>query len=342
MVSVVKNYLGYNQWGDCSIKFVPTHYDTNKYLLIVYFCIRFLQIWWMVTFEHYDIAHLHVAERGSFWRKRFLLKFFHYHGIKVVLHHHGAEFEEFYTKCSENQKKKIQRTLNEADVNIVLSKRLVPMIKEKAPNACVEVLYNSVPCSKYNPYSLEAKNILFLGRLGGRKGTFDLLLAIKKIDVDIPKDVKFYFCGDMGEDMVRKKVGELGINHRIAHIGWVDGKQKEEFISNTMINCLPSYNEGLPMTILETMAKGIPNISTDIASIPEVIVDGENGYLIKPGDVEALSNKLILLINNSDLRQIFSQNSFRCIRDGFSIDSHISHLKCIYDNLLDNKYDEKA
>lgn len=342
MVSVVKNYIGYNQWGSHEIKFVPTHFDTNKYLLVFYFCIRFLQIWLMVNIRHYDIAHLHVSERGSFWRKRFLLHFFHHNGIKVVLHHHGAEFEDFYKKCSEIQKTKVRETLEEADINIVLSERLVPMIKAKAPNAKVEVLYNSVKCEKVNPYSLDSRNVLFLGRLGKRKGTFDLLLAIKKIDDIIPYDIKFYLCGDMGEDIVKQKVLKLGIEHRIAHIGWIDGKQKEEILANTMINCLPSYNEGLPMTILETMAKGIPNISTNIASIPEVINDGENGYLIIPGDVDALSQRLVTLINDTDLRKKFSDNSYNKIRDVFSLDYHISKLKAIYADLINCGNDERA
>ena len=342
MVSVVKNYLTYNHWGNYNITFIPTHFDTNKYLLVVYFALRFLQIWMTVTFRHYDIAHLHVAERGSFWRKRFLLKFFHKHGIKVVLHHHGAEFEDFYTKCTKEQKRKIQETLSEADVNIVLSQRLVPMIKNKSPKSRVEVLYNAVDVLKINPYLLSARNILFLGRLGERKGTFDLLLAIKKIDKDIPKDVKFYLCGDMGEEAVRQKVLELKIEHRIAHVGWIDGKQKEEILAKTMINCLPSYNEGLPMTILETMAKGIPNISTNIASIPEVIEDGINGFLINPGDIKTLSERLKQLINEDDLRLLFSQNSHKRILDKFSLDNHIFKLKYIYDILLEKNLNQKV
>lgn len=342
MVSVTKNYLGYPNWGDYEIKFIPTHFDTNKILLILYFGIRYIQILFTILSDNYEIAHLHTAERGSFWRKRFLMKTYHKFGIKVVLHHHAAEFEDFYCNCTEKQKEKVRETLTEADVNIVLSKRLVPMIKEKAPNANVEVLYNAVACGKSNPYSLNAKNILFLGRLGKRKGTYDLLQAIAIIDKEIPEDVKFYLCGDMGEDLVKQKVTELGLQHRIDHIGWIDGSQKEQIFANTMINCLPSYNEGLPMTILETMAKGIPNISTNIASIPEVIINDENGFLIKPGDVDALSQRLVSLINDPNLRKRFSDNSYNTVKNDFSLDYHIAKLKHIYDELVNCSNNERT
>lgn len=333
MVSVTKNYLGYPDWGDCSIKFIPTHFDTNKWVVMLYFAIQFAKIWFVTNFGKYDIAHLHTAERGSFWRKSFLMRFFHKHGIKVVLHHHAAEFDDFYEKCSCTQRRKICKTLAEADVNIVLSERLVSMIKGKEPRAKVEVLYNAVSSYTTNPYSQNARNILFMGRLGARKGVFDLIMAIKKLDEQIPRDIKFYLCGDVGEKEVEAKVKEYGVEHRIAHIGWIDGEQKREFISKSMINCLPSYHEGLPMAILETMAAGVPNVSTNIASIPEVINDGENGFLITPGDVDALSERLLALIKNENLRRMFSVRSYELIKNKFSLDNNILKLKHIYRTL---------
>lgn len=333
MISVVKNYLNYDKWDDVFIKYVPTHFDTNKYLLMFYFGLRYLQIVFLVLCGHYDVAHLHTAERGSFWRKSFLLKFFHRHGVKVILHHHAAEFEEFYANCSEKKKKAIRQTLLAADLNIVLSDRLIPMITSKEPRAKVAVLYNAVQGFSKNPYNLMARNVLFMGRLGFRKGTFDLIEAIKRLDSLIPGDVLFYLCGDMGENEVKKKIKELHIEHRIAHIGWIDGEQKRQFIGKSMINCLPSYNEGLPMTILETMAAGIPNISTNIASIPEVLKDAENGFLITPGDVDSLTDRLLRLIQDEKLRMKFSQASYDLICRDFTLDASIGKLKKYYGTL---------
>ena len=334
MVSVVKNYLGCRDWGNVRITFIPTHIETNKYLLMAYFSIAYIRILGLILLGKIDIAHLHVAERGSFYRKAFILQTLKRFGVKVILHHHGAEFDLFYNGLSGKRKEYVNKILRMADLNIVLSQRLVQMIKGKSPEAKVEVLYNAVNVPQTNPYDIQSHNVLFLGRLGHRKGTYDLLEVIRRIDKELSSDVKFYLCGDGEVEEVKKKVEALGIGHRIAHIGWIDGQQKDNFMKQSMINVLPSYNEGLPMTILETMAHGIPNISTSIASIPEVLHDGENGFLITPGDVDKLKGRLLQLVKNEQLRIKFSMESYRLIRKEFSLDSNIRRLKDIYKNLL--------
>lgn len=334
MVSVVKNYLNYNEWEEYDIKYVPTHFDGNKVLMMLHFMCRYFQILYLAIFGNYSIAHLHTAERGSFWRKALLSKSLKLLGLKVIMHHHGAEFEQFYSNASEKQKTRICKTLNLVDVNIVLSKSLINMILSKAPSAHVEVLYNAVPTYDKNMYNKSAMNVLFLGRLGQRKGAYDLLECIKQIDGRIPSEVKFYLCGDGEIDEVNKRVESMGIGHRIAHVGWIDAAQKKEIFANTMINVLPSYNEGLPMTILETMAYGIPNVSTRIASIPEVIHDGETGYIIEPGDKEKLSAILIKLICERELRESISSNSYEFITRYFDFASHSKMLKQIYQHLI--------
>jgi len=125
------------------------------------------------------------------------------------------------------------------------------------------------------------------------------------------------------------------MEHRIAHIGWIDGEQKKEFLKNTCVNVLPSYNEGLPMTILETMSYGIPNISTNIASIPEVIKDGETGYLIEPGDIDGLCESILKCVSDKEKLLQFSQNSYELIKQNFALDKHIEKLVVWYEELSD-------
>lgn len=336
MVSVVKNYLGYQEWGEVKLHYIPTHIEKNKFLLIPYFGIEYLRILFGAMMGKYQMAHLHTAERGSFYRKAFLVRTLRHFGVKTILHHHAAEFELFYASLKEEKKQYVNSILELADVNIVLSKRLVPMIKDKAPRANVEVLYNAVNTYPSNPYNNQAKNILFLGRLGNRKGTYDLLEAIKLLDEQIGSEFRFYLCGDGDLEGVKKRIAELNISHRIAHIGWTDGEMKKEFLANTLINVLPSYNEGLPMTMLETMAYGIPNISTSIASIPEVLRDGENGFLIKPGDVNLLASRIKQLVDDKELRKVFSDKSYLLITRCFSLNHNIERLKEMYKKLLEN------
>ena len=337
MVSVVKNYLSFDDWGEYQIKYVPTHFATNKYILICFFIYKIVVIFFLLIFGHYELVHLHTAERGSFWRKSAIARLAHAMGVKVVMHHHAAEFEDFYEKCSEKQRLSIKKTLEMVDLNIVLSKRLIPMIKGKAPNANVVFLYNAVHTFPCNNYNANAKNVLFLGELGQRKGVYDLLQVILKLDDKIAKDIKFYLCGNGEVEKVRETIEKLGVQHRIAHLGWIDKDEKTAIFSNTMINALPSYNEGLPMTILETMAQGIPNISTSIASIPEVIENGKTGYMVQPGDVEELAKIIERLISDKKSREAISENSYKLVTSNFSLVTHIKALKVFYNDLVERK-----
>lgn len=334
MVTVIQNYLEYNKWGEYEIKYVPTHFDGNKLIVAFHFLLRYIQIIFLVLTDNFKIAHLHTAERGSFWRKYLIAKTLKYFNIKIVMHHHGAEFEEFYDNASPKSKHRIRNMLEMVDVNIVLSKSLIPMIRNKAPNAHIKVLYNAVKTYEQNNYNINATNILFLGRLGQRKGVYDLLASIAEIDKVLPQEIKFYLCGDGEIGLVQKHIKDLGIAHRILHVGWINTKEKVQYFAHTMINILPSYNEGLPMTILETMAYGIPNISTAIASIPEVISHGQTGCLIQPGDISDICKNLLLLVNDSNLRKQISNNGYSLITEHFSLSANIEFIKEIYQTLL--------
>lgn len=327
IVSVVRNQLQYSPWEPYAITYIPTHIESSKPILLLYFIQAYVRILCRALTGRYQIAYFHTAERGSFFRKAILLRSLKKMGLKTIMHHHAAEFEAFYAKLSPAKKKFVKDTLEMADMNIVLSNRLTGMILEKAPNARVKVLYNAVKTYEENPYNPNGRKILFLGRLGERKGTYDLLKAIRSLDDRLSADVQFCLCGDGEVEKVKEIIREYGIQHRIAHVGWVDGSQKAAFMAETMINVLPSYNEGLPMTVLETMAYGIPNISTNIASIPEVIDDGVSGILMEPGDGEKLEQSILKLAQDEALRLQMSQRAWEKITGAFSLDVHITTLK---------------
>lgn len=334
MVTVAKNYTEYKDWGEYNIIYIPTHIEKNKLVVSIYFGISLMKILFTVKTKKISVAHLHTAEKGSFYRKAILLRILKKFGIKVVLHHHAAEFEEFYASLNAKKRKFVNKTLELADMNIVLSKDLIKMITSKEEKATVTALYNAVTVYDVNPYNYKGNGILFLGRLGERKGVYDLLKAIRLIDSEIPSKVQFYLCGDGEIDKVHREVQKMKIEHRIAHIGWINADDKKKIYKNTIINVLPSYNEGLPMSILETMSYGIPNISTSIAAIPEVIENNKNGCLIKPGDVKNLAKNIKSLVDSEEKRKDMSNEAYLLIKEKFSIDNSINQLKKIYEKLM--------
>lgn len=332
MVAVTKLYLNEKLWDNVVIKYVPTHINSNTIIKILYFLYAYIKILWLAVFKHFDIAHLHTTFNGSFYRKTFIMYILQRFGVKVILHHH-VNYEGFYKKCSKKQRYFIKKAFSRADMNIILGKKIEKWLKDKAPNATTKIVYNAVPSYEKNPYNANGCYIMFLGWLIDRKGVFDFLSAIKVLDKGMNENIKVVLCGT-GDKSVGKRIQELGLEHRIAHIGWVNEKQKKDFFKDTIVNVLPSYLEGLPMTILETMAYGIPNIATNISSIPEVIDDGVTGYLIEPGDIKKLSERMQEIIANIEKRKRLSNASYERIKTDFGVEKHLNCIKDIYERLI--------
>ena len=340
MVTVVKNYLESREWKSVDYIFVATHKEGSGIVKAVYFLTAYLRIMKLLLCHKVDMAHLHMAERGSFYRKAMVERLCHRFHIPVILHHHSAEFEAFYHTLSAGRRKWVKKALEEAELNLVLSTLLAEKYREKAPGAKIEVLYNAVNVPEENPYTGNASDIILLGKLGQRKGTYDFLQALKAADDKIPQKTKCYLCGDGETAGAASFAEELGIRHRIAYIGWAEAEKKAEFLGRAAIHVLPSYGEGLPMSILETMARGIPNISTDIASIPEVIENGKNGFLIQPGDKDSLAERMISLLNDPLQREEFSKNGFSVIQDKFTLQKNIRTLEAYYWRIWREKVSE--
>ena len=330
IVSVLKNYLAYDKWENVKLYYVPTHVDKKGAQKAIYFIKSLRKVRAYLNTGKISVAHIHVSERGSFFRKIIVSNMCLKKGVPVILHHHGAEFNEFYDHSNFIVKKLICNTLKKVNLNIVLSNQLISMIKDKCPEANVAALPNAVPVEDGNHYNPDATNLLLLGELNERKGVYVLLDAISHMDSELAPDVKLYLCGNGDLDRLKERIKELSLEHRIAHIGWIDKEEKAAIFANTKINVLPSYNEGLPMTILETMGYGIPNVSTAIASIPDVIKNGKTGFLVQPGSATELEEALWKLLNNDELRLEISKNSHELIVNNYSLDVYIKRLKKIY------------
>lgn len=333
MVSVVKNYLSYPDWGEFSIDFVPTHVPGNKVCVAAHFALTLPKICHMLRRHEVDLVHLHVAERGSFWRKAMIAEEAKKNGIPVVFHHHAAEFESFFAGLSIGAQDKVEKACNDVNVNLVLSDSIKHTMEQHFPNARFKVLYNAVPTYGRNLYNSGADTIVFMGRLGERKGTFDLIKAFSTVASRIDGKYHVALCGDGDIDAARSQIDELGLSDRITCPGWVDPQQRERILNEAVLNVLPSYNEGLPMSILEAMAHGIPTISTNIAAIPEVVRSGVNGMLIEPGDIDALGDALTSLLDDAAGRKRMSKAAFELIESTYSLDAHMKQVKELYRSL---------
>lgn len=332
VVSVVQNYLNYTDWGIYEIIYIPTHINGSAIKKILFFLKNYIRSILFFLKRNVSIIHLHLCDGGPFYRKSIIMFTAKFFGIKTILHHH-TDYIEFFSSLSGSKRNFVKKALRTADINIVLGNHQKKVIHDFEPEANCKIVHNAVLPYENLKYNPDGKYIMFLGWILERKGVLDLLKAVKLIDNQLDNQYKVILCGQCDNEM-KKKIDAIGINHRIAHIGWIKKEEKEKYFSNTIVNVLPSYREGMPMTILETMAFGIPNIATDISTISEVIKDGINGFLLKSHNINELANRIEKIVFDSNLRKEFSQNSYKTIKSSFSIPNHISKIIRIYDQLL--------
>jgi glycosyltransferase involved in cell wall biosynthesis len=180
-------------------------------------------------------------------------------------------------------------------------------------NAKVDVLHDGVdydffrqyPGAKPKPFS-----ILYVGRLNRLKCIDCLLKAFGTVEKKMPGATLTL----IGEGEQSAKLRRLAKELRLKKAFFM-GIQKRDVVARHMKSSsmlvLPSLSEGFPLVIAEAMAAGLPIITTRIRGLPEIITDGENGYLVEPERPAQLAEKIISLLENGEARKRFGANNIR-------------------------------
>jgi glycosyltransferase involved in cell wall biosynthesis len=278
-----------------------------------------------------ELVHCHAAMRGSFWRKAIFASLARRFGVPVILHLHGSEMKGFYASQPPRVQRLIVRQLELASAVLVLSESWKQFILEIAPEARTIVVPNYVRVPEAVERSARQDiTVLFLGLLGQRKGIFDLLEAFARARRQNP--ALSLVVGGNGEIEEAKRLArELDIEEGVNFLGWIDEGKRREMLTQADIFVLPSYNEGLPMSVLEAMAYGLPVITTPVGGIPEVITDGEDGRLVAPGDVGALEKTLLELAREPELRQALGTAGHARVKERYADTVVLPLLNSIYD-----------
>lgn len=171
-----------------------------------------------------------------------------------------------------------------------------------------------------------------LARLAKEKGHELLINSIKKILLNNNK-VKVIFIGDGPERVnLEKIIEELQIKESIILLG--NRKDVNSIIDNINFFVLPSFYEGLPMSILEIMSKGKIVIATDVGGNKEVIINEKNGYLIEANNLRYLEDKIKFCIENIDNIKSMQEEAKKTIKEKFCIRRVVKDHKEYYDYIL--------
>lgn len=236
-----------------------------------------------------------MSYKGSFYRKYLIHKLCKKYDVPDVIHLHGSEFQKWYNESNSRTKKKIRNLLAESSAFIVLGDKWNKAVKEIEPATRTVVVSNAVHIPDYTTnWNGDTFQILFLGVLIKRKGVADLIQAISLLKKEgWLNNIKFIIAGSGSEEeSLKQQASELKVEPWIEFAGWTDGKAKERYLKESQALVLPSYNEGLPIAVLEAISYGLPVIATAVGDMAAAVREGENGFLIKPGDVSALADKI--------------------------------------------------
>jgi glycosyltransferase involved in cell wall biosynthesis len=250
------------------------------------------------------IFHIHFASRGSTLRKMILASMVARAGRPLVLHAHGGRFDSFHARLPGGLRRRVNACLQRANVFITLSQRWRDFFVEtcELSPSQVTVLPNPV---RWNP---EVANrvgraqvqFVALGRICESKGSFDLLKAFASLPGEVRARARLVMAGDGEVEEARRRAALLG--ERVQVLSWIGPAERDRLLAASDVFVLPSYAEGMPMSLLEAMAQGLPAIVTPVGGIPEIFTNGADGLLVGPGRVAELAAAMSRMISEEGER----------------------------------------
>lgn len=339
VASVVSVLVGEGFLRRHRVRYVSSHCDGNMAIKAAFGFRSLVVVFWTCAIHRPGIVHVHSASHASFIRKSLLLAVARAFGWSTIFHSHGAGFQRFINEDSGSVMRWwIRKTLEKSTSVIALSESWKTFFSSYAPGAAVKVVPNSVTLHPLpERWREESGRILFLGRAEKRKGINELLAAVSLLKDSIP-NIKLVVGGDGDLDALKIKSRELGIAEHLEVLGWIGPTQKTEQLARAAVFCLPSFDEGLPMAMLEAMAAGKGIVVTPVGGIPDAVQHCENGLLVPPGNAEALACALKKMLEGEDLRCSLGTKARKTIEERFNTDAMITELSVLYHALSGGPY----
>jgi glycosyltransferase involved in cell wall biosynthesis len=297
---------------------------------------RFLRTLWQFR---PDLIHLHTSQGLGWFKDTFYIAVSKLGRYPLVLHIHAAEFDQLYGKQSRLRQWYTRQMMRRADAVIAVSDGWREALANLVPS---ERIFTFRPCLSINGFTSRPAAVngtvkgLFLGTIGPRKGAFDLLAASHSLQ---SQGTPFHLWLAGGEERhgdlsrAQAQLAALKLEDSCELVGIVQGEEKAQLLRDAHLFVLPSHNEGLPFAIIEAMAAGLPVVATAVGGIPEVVKDGYNGFLIPPGDVPVLAEKLGLLTADPQLRHTMGQRSRQIAEQELDVKPYVQRLLALYKKL---------
>lgn len=315
--------------------FIATHKDHSKLGNAIFFILSLIKIAaFLFSNRNIKIVHLHSASKGSFIRKTIIALFAKIGSKKVVFHMHGGQIKNFYGQLTWS-KIIFKSILSNIDVFICLTDEWKNYFQNQLELQNVVVLGNPIKIANtvaHKPFT-NTISLLFLGSLNPNKGIFDLLTYLRSNAYFKNKQIRLMIGGTGDVDKLNGIIHDPAFLNQIKYIGFVSGQSKDDAIKDCDVFILPSYYEGLPVSILEAMGHGKPVISTRVGGVPSIVKENNNGWLFNAGDFKQLDKIFDDIIHKKFPLKLYQQNAYNTASE-FSSEKVLLNLSDIYKNML--------
>ncbi len=306
-----------------------------------------LRLIWLMARRRVDLLHLHVGGGSSFYRHVLYLALGRLGRAPVILHWHvpGSGEAQDAGLAGGTQQRLARWAVNRAARVIVLTpawaRSLATLSGLPDAGQRMVVLPNPVDCDLIRPPDdpglRQSDVVLFLGDFSQRKGVRDLLAAAPAVVQRRPA-ARFVIAGGAPPADVAALAHPLGA--AVEFPGFVRGADKLRRLQEASLLVLPSYAEGLPVTILEAMAAGLAVVATPVGGVPDVFADGVNGRLAPPGDVPALAAAIVQLLDDAPARQAMGQHNRQQAVAQFAVPPYAQRLLEVYHEVTGRQVDK--
>ncbi len=323
IAAVVESYRAHGLFARWPIEYLATHGDggapRNAALAL-----DALRRFALLVARHGRMpVHLHLSARGSPMRDGAFIAAALAARCPLLVHLHGAGFERSHGGA-------LVRTLFERAACVLIpSESQRAWVRSMARNVHAVCLPNPVALPATPQAAARPNLIVFLGRMEQGKGVFDLLEAVSALRPAVP-DVRLVCAGDGERFAVARYAERLGIADAVKFTGWVGPSGKRALLESAAVFALPSYDAGLPVSLLEAMAAGVPVVASAVGGIPEVVADGVSGYLVAPGDKATLERLLRRLLTERGLGARIGAAARETARLRFAPERALPRLEEIY------------
>jgi glycosyltransferase involved in cell wall biosynthesis len=268
-------------------------------------------------------------------RDYMLLQVAHKLGNPIVLHVHGGNYMKNRQRPWIIQRL-IETVFSWAKHIIVLSEEEKQIVEEDFNVDNVHSLPNCIDLTEARDYKrkFEAENplsILYLGRIEKNKGIDYILEVAKKLKADkVPFTLHFAGKEETQDEYIPQFKSELG--ESFIYHGVVFGKVKNDLLKQCDVFLLPSFYEGLPMSLIETMSFGMVPVVTNVGSISSIVNDKQNGLFVKVKDTDSIMSVIKTLCTDISLVEDLSVKAQQTLLSLFRDKDYVDKLNILYGN----------